>query len=317
MEERQKKQAEPVQGKKETLTDRQAANTLWEIMKYSGHYRPKYEKYLRFISQFQQIEQLYACMLADVPGVKIGGILEDTGMGEAEKAGALEALWKQGKRKPVMPTEEQDRELKSLKEYIQRLEIQVTRMQTDVSRIATENARTGGRDDAVDLQEEKPPEEKPKPRRAKTAASPFKGAAGNGPGRAQMEKLENEVKGLAEALEGQKEKISRMEEDGAQVRGIILAPQKERGFFSRRRIRKRLEDEQEHISSLLSAGYQADQLDFLLSCREEGIPWEMIKLFSGKELPAALMKKLKDYYLKKKEWGVPDSGTREGAQDGQ
>ena len=39
MEERQKKQAEPVQGKKETLTDRQAANTLWEIMKYSGHYR--------------------------------------------------------------------------------------------------------------------------------------------------------------------------------------------------------------------------------------------------------------------------------------
>ncbi len=317
MEERQKKQAEPVQGRKENLTDRQAANTLWEIMKYSGHYRPEYEKYLRFISQFQQIEQLYACMLADVPGVKIGGILEDTGMGEAEKAGALEALWSQGERKPVMPTEEQDRELKSLKEYIQRLEIQVTRMQIDASKIATEHARIGGRDGAADFKEEKPQEGKPKHRRAKTAASPFKGAAGNGPGRVQMEKLENEVKGLAEVLEGQKEKISRMEEDGAQVRGIILAPQKERGFFSGRRIRKRLEDEQEHISSLLSAGYQADQLDFLLSCREEGIPWEMIKLFSGKELPAALMKKLKDYYLKKKEWGVPDSGTREGAQDGQ
>lgn len=313
MEEKQQKQAGAGQEDEKMLADKQAANTLWSVMRHSGYYRAQYAKYLRLIHTFPQVEQVYVCMITGVPDAKIGEILKDKSISEEEKAGALEALWKQGLGKPVMPSEEQDRELKALREYIQRLEIEVTRTQADVSRIATEQ-RGGG---VIMVHKGDVQEENPKPRRrAGTGGSPFKEASGNAAGRLQMEKLENEIKGLEKTVEGQKEKIARLEEEGTQVRGIVLTPPKGKGLLARYRSKKRLAGERERIESLICAGYEAEQLDFLLSCREEGIPWETIKLFSGKELPATLMKKLKDYYLKNEKDSVPDSGTQEGAQDG-
>lgn len=310
------------QGQPGDVQEKKAANTLWTVMQYSGHYRKEYEECLTCISRFQQVEQMYACMLADVPAMKIKDVLTNPKLKEGEKERALEELWQQVFKKPVLPTQEQEKELKSVREYVQRLELEVTRMQADLSRIGTdrERARMDREDGVAEFLEEAPEQKEAAPKPARGRKKKDGGLPGvmrmGGPGSVRLDKIENKVKELVKTVEEQEKKIAYIEAEGSQVRGIVLSGPKEKGALSRRLGRKKMEAEKERIDRLLAEGYGVDQLDFLLKCREEGVAWEVIECFSGKEIPVGLMKKLKDYYLEKEKGGVPDSGTQEGAADG-
>lgn len=308
------------------VTSKQAAQGLWDAMVYSEHYKTEYGTFLSEIKRFAQLEQIYICMMTDVPGAKIQEILEDREMGEGEKTKAVKGLWMQAFEKPQMPTEEQDRQIKEMNAYVQRLELQVTQMQADMSKIKTdkERSRKVGENDAAIFFEmpdepeeraEKTQKEKPKPaRRQRGRGNPFKELANDtASGSLRLDILESRVTELTEKLKSQEEEIARLKTEGTQVRGIILTPPETGGRFQKGRQKKMLEGEKEKIDRLLTEGYTADQLDFLLRCREEGVPWEMISYFDGKGIPVELMKKLKGYYMKER--NVPESGTKEGGND--
>lgn len=304
--------------RQEKSPDHVALLNLWTAMRYSKYFKPEYEDYPKHITQFAQFEQLYMCMVAGVSNVKIRSILMDETIRD-QMADALEALWKETMKKPAMPTEKQDEQLKGMMDYIQRLELQVTQIQVEMSRIGTDmkRSRMAAKDNVTDSTGGEPElqQESHKPEKKNRTGSPFRDIPGRGTGR-QTENLERRIKELSADMDNLKEKVDALKEDGIQVRGIVLTNPDRKAPFAKWKGRKRMEDEKKRIDGLLAEGYEADQLDFILSCREEGITWDIIECFAGREIPVGMMKKLKDYYTQKEENDVPKSGTQEGADDG-
>lgn len=310
-------------GRRGQVTERQAARSLWEALTHSGYYKEEYGGVFGKFRRFAQLEQIYICMVLGVKGAEVQEVLDDKEISESERTKALETLWVQGLRKPQMPSEEQDRKIKEMNAYVQRLELQVTQVQADMSRIKTDRER-GPRieedstavffeePDGTEEKTGKPPDERAKPaKRQRNRSSPFKELKNSmGPGSLRVDILESRVAELTEKLASQEQEIARLKTEGTQVRGIVITPPETGGAFKGHRRKRMLESEREKIDSLLAGGYAADQLDFLLQCREEGVPWETIAYFDGKDIPVELMRKLKEYYTKQK--GVPESGTKEG-----
>lgn len=290
---------------------RKAAEGLWQALTYSSHYKKEYDVFLGMFKRFDQLEHIYICMVAGVPGEKAVEVLKNPGLNEKERVDALEQLWMDRCRKPQPPTEEQDRQIKEMNDRVKMIGMEMAQIQADISKIKTDQERRnkqGGNATFFFMDEEGKQEDKKRLGQVKKEG-PFK-ALSPAPGQEnmRMDILERNVAGLKEKIKAQDKEIAKMKDEGTKIRGIILTAPEIKGTLKDRRKRKMLEGEKEKIDQLLEAGYAADQLDFLLQCREEGVPWDTIGLFSGQEIPVELMKKLKDYYTKK----MPESGMEEG-----
>jgi len=262
-----------------------AAEGLWQALMYSTRHKKEYDIFLGRFKRFDQLEQIYICMVAGVPGEKALEMLETPDLSNKERADALERLWMEKCRRPQFPTEEQDRQIKGMDERVRKLGVDMAQIQADVSQIRTDQER-----------------------RRKQTEGPFKPLPLTpGRGNPDLDSLEKRVAGLEAKIRAQDDEIARMKDGGTKVRGIILTAPEMEGAIRGRRRKKMLESEKEKIDRLLETGYASDQLDFLLQCRQDGISWDIIRCFDGKDIPVELMKKLKDYYTK----NMPESGIQE------
>lgn len=292
---------------------RKAAEGLWNALTYSASYKKEYDVFLGKFKRFDQLEQIYFCMVAGVPGDKAMEVLDAPDISDRERIEALEKLWMDRFRKPQLPTGEQDRQIKEMNERVRQIGAEMAQMQADVSRIKTDQERQKlDKNNTAYFFDEGEPDTKRIPGKPQAKKeSPFKALPpAPGKGSLRLDSLEQNVAELKEKIEAQEKEIARMKDEGTKIRGIILTAPDIKGALKDRRKRKMLEGEKEKIDQLLEAGYAEEQLDFLLQCREEGVPWDTIGLFSGKEIPVELMKKLKDYYTKK----MPESGMIEGGE---
>lgn len=259
----------------------EAVRALWLAMNYSKYFKPGYGQYVNGFSRFEQLEQLYLCMVHDVPDCDLKETLSRENAKEGKLEEALKTLWLQKTQKQASQKEE-----KAAKEMGGESQTQKKTM---------EAAEDHGQ----------PPEAKPRPRRRPDLpGTPY-----------EMEKqLKVVQRQLKELQEKQKDLIGEWQERkeaGCQVRAIVLSDQGcAEGFLAGRKSKKRLDTEKEHINALIQGGYDAAQLDYLLQCRKEGVAWEDIGRFSSPDIPAEMMKKLKEYYSGLRE------DRKEGKQDG-
>lgn len=287
---------------------RKAAEGLWQALTYSTHYKKEYDVFLGMFKRFDQLEQIYICMVAGVPGEKAVEVLKNPDLNEKERVDALEQLWMDRCRRPQPPTGEQDQQIKEMNERLKLAGAEMAQIQKDISQIKTDQQRQKQGAYFYDEGEMVAAKRIPGKPQAKKE-SPFKALPpAPGKGSLRLDSLEQNVAELKEKIEAQEKEIARMKDEGTKIRGIILTAPDIKGALKDKRKRKMLEGEKEKIDQLLEAGYEEGQLDFLLQCREEGVPWDTIGLFSGKEIPVELMKKLKEYYTKK----MPESGMEEG-----
>ncbi len=290
---------------------RKAAEGLWQALSYSSHYKKEYDIFLGMFKRFDQLEQIYICMVAGVPGEKAVEVLKNPALNEKERVDALEQLWMERCQKPQLPTEEQARQIKEMNERIRLVGAEMAQIQTDISQLKTDQKRA--EQDAYFFDDGGPDTKNIPGRPQAKKQDPFKAlppAPGSRKGNLRLDVLERNIMELEARIKAQGEEINRMKDEGTMVRGIILAAPEGKGFMKGRRKKKMLKGETERINGLLEAGYTAGQLDFLLQCRKEGISWDAIDCFAGKEIPVELMRKLKDYYTK----NMPESGINEGGE---
>lgn len=295
---------EEKQPESKPVTSKQAARGLWDAMVYSEHYKTEYGKILGKLSRFAQFEQVFVCMLTDVPAEQVLGILDAQDIGEGEKIKALQELWVQALAKPQMATEEQEKQIKDLTDCIQGLSTQIAEIQGEILQLRTEFAQ---RAEICEVTEEvvEPPKKEKKPPLFKTPL--------NRSGSLQLGMLEKDIAGLTKRVSQLEEELGKAKEEGTQVRGIVLTMPETGTRRQKRRLKKELQNEKGNINQLLAEGHSAGQLDYLLQCREENVPWDIIHLFSGKDIPVELMKKLRNYYMEQYK-NVPESGTGKGGE---
>ena len=207
----------------------EAVRALWLAMNYSKYFKPGYGQYVNGFSRFEQLEQLYLCMVHDVPDCDLKETLSRENAKEGKLEEALKNLWLQKTQKQASQKEE-----KAAKEMGGESQAQKKTM--------PEAAEDHGQ----------PPEAKPRPRRRPDLlGTPYEMEK-------QLKAVQRQLKELQEKQKNLMEEWQERKEAGCQIRAIVLSDQGfTEGFLAGRKRKKRLNTEKERIHALIRGGYDA------------------------------------------------------------